>query len=132
MNRTIKFRAWVTDLSGDKFMLFNVTPYYILEEGWQTADKIYGYRAGEKNSSKVKTDTSEFVLEQHTGTTDPKGNEIYEGDIVTGDSRGTLDEVIFSHGCFCLANAMMHYEGTYWGDEVVVKGNIHENPELIK
>lgn len=59
------------------------------------------------------------------------GTWIYEGDIVTGDRHGTLDEVIFVGGCFCLKNAMMCYEATYWGSEIRVKGNMYETPGLL-
>ena len=66
-----------------------------------------------------------------SGFEDKNGREVYENDIVTGDSRGTLDMVVFSCGCFCLSKATMHYEATYWGKEIEIKGNAFETPEVL-
>lgn len=72
------------------------------------------------------------ILMQYTGLKDKNGKEIYEGDVVTGDLKGRLDVVVFDKGCFLLRDRVQHYEATYWGDEIEIKGNIYENPELIK
>ena len=108
MAREIKFRAWDTDANE---ML--------------DLDGMVVFCDGALNIP------AHLIPMQYTGLKDPNGVGIYEGDIVIGDRAGTLDEVVFDSGCFLLKNAMMHYEATYWGDEIIVKGNIYENPELL-
>lgn len=74
--------------------------------------------------------------DQYTGLHDKNGKEIYEGDILDmfpkRKKNKIYDYIVFSEGCFCLANAIMNYELTYGTGEGVVIGNIYENPELLK
>lgn len=138
MSRPIKFRAWVTEVTGDSFMLHNVTPYYILDEGWTSADKIYGYYDDDGEQRKVKTDTAKFELMQFTGLTDKNGKEIYEGDIVRIESEQTKQglfhgdaEVVFEDGCYFVKTSRKRWPVSVFKNVEII-GNVHENPELVK
>jgi len=65
-----------------------------------------------------------------SGIEDSNGKEIFDLDIVAATAHGTLDQVIFTHGCFCLCRAVVRYEATYWGDEITVEGNPFEHQGL--
>jgi hypothetical protein len=74
-----------------------------------------------------------YVIQQYTGLKDSKGNEIYEGDILTckyADQEVTEaisyseEYAAFTHGEHAL------WRG--WLGEAEIIGNIFENPELIK
>ena len=71
---------------------------------------------------------------QFTGLNDKDGKEIYEGDVVRW--MGYDDEVIFElveygDGCFHLDDyAILNCEEIKTNNLIVV-GNIHDNPELI-
>ena len=112
--REIKFRAW----------------YHGSMLPWEWLDTSLNCVWTAINAQQY--DNPEPVLMQYTGLKDKNGKEIYEGDIVISDNKGTRDEIVFSTGCFCLKSAMMYYEASYWGDEIEVIGNIYENPELLE
>jgi uncharacterized phage protein (TIGR01671 family) len=67
-----------------------------------------------------------YIIRQYTGVRDKNNDEIYEGDVVTtGILRG---EVVFKH-CVWLFDG--HPLGTYC-NELVICGNVYENPESLK
>lgn len=84
---------------------------------------------------------------QYTGFTDPKDNEVYNGDILeckyykyNEKSLVKIQKVVFEDGCYFLKtkNAdTVDYECTYnyiqlyVVDEIKILGNIYENPELL-
>ena len=82
---------------------------------------------------------------QYTGLTDKNGKRIFEGDIVEGQCRsswgGRLQRCVIAYGRDCFeARKYISYNGgeryyTYkvlFSRDVVVIGNIHDNPELLK
>jgi len=65
--------------------------------------------------------------------TDWKGREICEGNIVKwidSDKAVRIDVVVYGFGKFFICNSQFSvYE--YLGKELVIIGNIHDNPELL-
>jgi uncharacterized phage protein (TIGR01671 family) len=90
------------------------------------------------------TDILYQTLGQYTGVDDRKGTKIYDGDIVAckdGNNGTTINcEVIFYNGCFCTRNGSKYNHGKQIREYklvplksyVIVVGNIHQNPELLK
>lgn len=119
--RTIKFRAWCTNLDNISFsngdhMEYDITlvegKYASVESGWD----IHG--------------TYDFPIMQYTGLKDKKGKEIYEGDIVNEGIDDMNYEVVFTQGGFWLDE---RDNETGWPDsgDIEIIGNIYENPELL-
>lgn len=75
---------------------------------------------------------------QYTGLTDKNGKRIFEGDIVEGcdftPEDGGYGVVGYDDGAFEITGN--NIEGTfhenYWGVDLEVIGNIHDNPELMR
>lgn len=93
-------------------------------------DHIY---ARERKQIKVGT------CGQYTGLQDRNGKEIFEGDIVNvsfGDNVVPL-WVLFDCGSWCIrekCDETPHYLASYTSNDnnVVVIGNIHDNPDLLE
>lgn len=136
MDRVIKFRVWV---------------------GRKMKDNVEALRLLYNESSHPSLKISEYVLMQFTGLHDKNGKEIYEGDILRDVFMPTewhktnyiAYEVFFHGNDHCDSNIgfqmnRMHFQGAIGGGsyskrfkpmytrEMVVIGNIFENPELIK
>ena len=62
--------------------------------------------------------------DQFTGLQDSQGVDIYEGDIVTW-GEGVIESVFFDDGLF-------QTESSCLDDCMLVVGNIHQNPELLR
>ena len=81
------------------------------------------------------------TLGQFTGMYDIDGNEIYEDDILQNISFPEVYlQVAWHHGCWIVKSADFDPEGneyeilyeTLRDFKMLVVGNIHENPELLK
>lgn len=100
---------------------YNSTPYIGYLDAW--GDGIY------------KVDPSTIC--QFTGLTDTYRNKIYEGDIVSGCDFDDVDGygvVEWNDGAFEINNKNVSstFHDNYWGYELEVIGNIHDNPELLE
>ncbi len=115
MNRELKFRVWLHDTKkwGDVACI----------EVFNSTGKLeYLYQ------------DQPYTIQQYTGLKDKNGNEIYEGDIISGEfydteyhhSETIKAEVVFNNGAFNIAIREWHKPSL----EII--GNIFENPELIK
>lgn len=122
--REIKFRG--KTIKDEKWVYGNLSSYpdlYLIE---------YQYSIAHIKSQVIKETIGEF-----TGCFDKKGNEIYEGDVVSGcEFNGTFcyGIVIFKRGHFFVVPVIRFGEGY---DEITnvsieVIGNIIDNPDYDK
>lgn len=78
-------------------------------------------------------DASDFELEQYTGLKDANGKEIYTGDIleVTIDGTAQADKYLVKD--VWDPHVWTEESDSYYAvSKMEVKGNIHENPELLE
>jgi len=121
MNRVIKFRAWITETVDD-----NDNPVFAMLYPDRLAISEYGLLSDQLRS------TDNCVFMQFTGLQDANGVDIYEGDFVKHDAWDYPFEIIFNNEKARFVCKMKTGLTQYISNkEVVVVGNIHENPELI-
>lgn len=100
---------------------------------------IYGYLSDENYINSPELD-GEFLVDkdtvgQYIGVDDKNGKEIYEKDIVLIDGE---DEYFVVEWDGDTARFVMNSEtltvdfDNYWGYQVEVIGNVHENADLLK
>lgn len=127
--RKIRFRAWDNE---EKWM---VDDLYISFDGDIFTDDIDPHDTPYKETELANAERYELM--QYTGEDDLELHPIYEGDIVHIYNEepymtvDMLDVVIFKNGCF----TTKEHEYDFYhcgGDCLTVKGNIYENPELLK
>lgn len=120
--REIKFRSYTP--SG----MVEITKIDLIN-GWATFDDVLGEQ---------EFNIEEFPLLQYTGLQDINGEEIYEGDIISGGSGRipTLIKWDDENNCWMAFNLrrkeehdLDKYFNRYIGEVI---GNIYENPELVK
>ena len=72
---------------------------------------------------------------QFTGLTDKNGVKIFEGDILTIENEGVYAAIKYneSNAAFYVEDEDHEdYLGEAWETDVVIIGNIHDNPELLQ
>jgi uncharacterized phage protein (TIGR01671 family) len=137
--REIKFRAWDNVLK--EFGPDNAFVGFSFFGEVLTFDMI-GMRISETMDKRphlggaALMGTNDFVVEQFTGLKDKNGREIYEGDVVRQDtSFEWFGKVVWDGPCPGLigVNGSSGWDALMGVEEpMVVIGNIHENPELLK
>jgi uncharacterized phage protein (TIGR01671 family) len=134
MSRVIKFRAW----DGKKMHLpehSDTDDFFITAEG----EVRYIHEVGVVGH-KSDSHRNGWLLMQFTGLKDGKGNDIYEGDLITlrgkylyevkfEDGKFICDHVIKEYGRWGDLKRMSDMDFDRYGHEVI--GNIYENKELV-
>ena len=145
MNRVIKFRGKAIEPSlgwiyGDLIQLSEVLPVIQRYEGQML---VGGEECKRFSQDKVHPET----VGQFTGFYDRKGQEIYESDIITYlnhrmDGTGFIEqgkvEWRQEEGCYVFVNRFPTRDNRELVTplirckEIMVIGNIHENPEMLE
>lgn len=73
-----------------------------------------------------------FIFEQYTGKKDKRGEEIYEGDIIT-NLYGDIGVIVWKEKItsFVCSLNLVSFNSVNW-DKCVIIGNIHDNPDLLE
>lgn len=135
--RKLEYRAWVDGFTPDQSGMFYGISKIIFEGG-------YPVTIHTENGYKFKMIEEPFILMCDIGLEDNKGKKIYEGDVVYleysyNSKNSNLWEVVYDYDSYILARGertvgdMNCDDDPYkidW-DEVQVRGNIYENPELL-
>lgn len=130
MNRPLRFRVWSPKDNTYRY-LPQLSPQYI---SWGDVRVVAG-------TDDTETGTywpyEGAVIQQFTGLIDSKGKDIYEGDIVIwDDDRHVVSWLEGSTGWFPFASQQawaMYFNQTGISlSEVMVIGNIFQNPDLLK
>lgn len=112
-----KFRAW------DK----------IDKEFAQNIDCLLDMRTPERVFA-LDDENGELIIEQCTGLKDKNGKEVYEGDILQIDDHILGDFEVLWHNLGWAIKRSIGFEtlSVHKSEDIVVIGNIHENPELLE
>ena len=138
--RTIKFRAWhIEEKKMCEVSIINFESGTFLLGAKQGEDIISdGFHIPAPEDGRFCA-WDEFELMQFTGLTDKNGVKIYEGDVIkciskNEFSKGNINyhEVLFGSCCWWAKGTMFNLAEILDYGDCYVKGNIHENPELIQ
>lgn len=130
--RELKFRIWI---KGEERY------YDELDEEFYTivpnGNVTYTSEAYEEDGAwftDTTSATSDVIVEQYTGLKDKNGKEIYEGDIVQIDDHILGDFEVVWHNLGWKIKRSVGFEtlSVHKSEDIVVIGNIHENPELLE
>lgn len=128
--RELKFRVWSEDQKtyDYKFPYNSIGDFYVSTRGKVFSD------FGNTVAPEVRQEA--FIVEQYTGLRDKNRKEIYEGDILDVSSVFVKPKkmvVEFSEMACGFEPFVNGCPDCYVpiGKDVVVIGNIHENPELL-
>lgn len=119
MNRPLKFRAWN---SKSKQMVYKVN---------------IDYNGHANDGQSYITYGPPDAVMQFTGMKDKRGKDLYEGDIIQHFITGYIFSIVYKDGAFCLKAENDHpNKGVFFGlntlDNMEIKGNIFQNPEILK
>lgn len=92
------------------------------------------------NDDGMQTIQDDMKLMQFTGLKSENGQDLFEGDVITFGNSDTLHKIVFSKKGYWLAECIGENDYNYDGRamhcddvwDIVIHGNIHENPELLK
>lgn len=114
--RSIKFRAWA---KRNEFFIDNIQDSY---DGIGPDDPFDCFGGA--------LDNDDYVVEQYTGLKDKNGKEIYEGDVIRGDT-GWIGKIIWSRFGFRVVildnNQPDSFSLDYASPNIQILGNVHEN-----
>ena len=88
-----------------------------------------------RNNSVTGLEIIPETVGQYTGLTDKNGMKIFEGDILTIENEGVYAAIKYneSNAAFYVEDEDHEdYLGEAWETDVVIIGNIHDNPEILK
>ncbi|MBC1233662.1 YopX family protein [Listeria booriae] len=76
------------------------------------------------------------LLEQYTGLRDKNGDKIFDGDICWNEPNELYGLVFYDEKTtkvkFRFSDEMRSSDLYEWSDELEIRGNIHDNPELLE
>ena len=108
----IKFRAWYKPFKDNDFGA--------------------GYKYGNNVISFHDMSPEKYELEQYTGLADKNGKDIYVGDIIEATIQGCIQDDKYLVKNVWDPHVWIEESDSYYAvSEMEVKGDIHENPELL-
>ena len=132
-----KFRTWYKNTKS----MWNIERWHVEDEYFDLIEP--NKSVADPNANRVWRKQSDVILMQSTGLRDKNGVEIFEGDIVSHfDGEFSYKGVVTQDGVTCWWIEGLDQDDNFsFGDvtdytyhtcDLVVKGNIYENQELLE